>query len=512
MLTCRLVTLFALTTLAGPATASAAALAAPDDGWVAWVSWRQDRNEVWMARADGAQPRRLTNTGAGVGLVFWAPDGRWLVYGDEAGRIAAMRPDGSEERTLSKQGSPSFWLHDNSGFVVQENGDYTLVDPETGERTLLFRGADFKHFAGVSFGPNAMTHDNRYVLAGSHLFIDGYTASNGSFKSEYSAVIVDLLDKDKVYFFGTGCWPFTPPSGDLVFHICGAGGGCPTYPDVYRMSMADLLTRSSYQAEVAHPDADWGHEYNPRASTDGKWITYMSSTGCHEGSSCNYDIFIHPIGAAPSQRFRVTDHPATDAYPDMYVGPLWKRDATPRVLATPSRVTFHALGAAVTPAAHTVKIKNAGSGDLGAVQASIDPPVPWLAIETRANSFELKVIRDRGLRAGKNLAQVTVRALGAVGDPTTVPVVVLADDTYPAPAPSPSVAPSDGARPDGGLVAADGSGAALPSTGSREIAGGCHCALTNRTQPGGRGAAMTLVLAVLALGLAWRLRRLCRGA
>ena len=79
-----------------------------------------------------------------------------------------------------------------------------------------------------------------------------------------------------------GCWPFSPPQGDLVFHIC---NDCPQHPDIYRLSLADLATRSSYLPEESHPDLDWGHEYNPRVSNDNNWISYMGSTGCHDAST-----------------------------------------------------------------------------------------------------------------------------------------------------------------------------------------------------------------------------------
>jgi len=100
--------------------------------------------------------------------------------------------------------------------------------------------------------------DNHYLVAGSSPYVNGYPGANGSITTGFSAIIVDLLPKDRVYWFGLGCWPVTPPAGDLVFHAC---ADCPTRPDIVPMSLKDLATRASYAAEVAHADADWGHEY-----------------------------------------------------------------------------------------------------------------------------------------------------------------------------------------------------------------------------------------------------------
>ncbi len=430
----------------------------PADGWVIWQSNRQDaRHEVYRARADGSEITRMTQTG-GLGP-FWAPDGRWIVYRDDASIIYLMRPDGSELQTLAT-GWPCFWLHDNSGFMVAQGSAFSLYDPETKEAKLLFHTEDFPQFAGTTFQPNAMTHDNRYLLVGSHLYMTGYTGANGFFTSEYSSLVVDLFHKDRVYFVGSGCWPFSPPAGDLVFHIC---ANCPTHPDIYRMSLADLATRSSYAPEVAHEDADWGHEYNPRVSNDNRWMVYMASAGCHDGPGCDYDIWLHELGAGPSERSRVTQDPGFDGYPQIYVGPLWQKVSQPRLLLTPSRLTFYA-GADATPAAQTIKAKNSGGGTLGAVLVTPDPSAPWLDVrQADASTMTFALLSDFITR-GIQHATVTVTVDGALGSPVSVPVTLYADESFPYP---------EGGAPDSGEVDAAApqeteidSGAGTPDAGT----------------------------------------------
>jgi hypothetical protein len=326
-------------------------------------------------------------------------------------------------------------MHDNSGLLVTDgNGDASVFDPETKTARLLFRRGDLPQFAGASFLANAVTHDNRYLLVGSDIFVNGFAAENGSFKQGFSAVIVDLLHPQKTYLLGFGCWPFTPPDGDLVYHIRGDNNGdAPTWPDIYRMSLADLATRKSYSAEVSHPDADWGHEYNPRVSNDNRWISYMASTGCHEGADCNYEIFIHRVGADPGDRSRVTNETHFDGYPSMYVGPPWAKSSQPRLLLTPGRLTFHAsAGAALT--AQMVKVKNAGADALGAVTVAADPRAPWLEVSSGGDSLTFDVRSTAGLTAGRHEAKVTVAAAGAPTAPAVVPVALIADDSFPPPA------------------------------------------------------------------------------
>jgi hypothetical protein len=446
---------------------------------------------VYRARADGSEVTRMTFTG-GLGP-FWAPDGRWIVYRTDDGTIYQMRPDGSELQTLAT-GWPCFWMHDNSGFVVAETtgGLYNLYDPETKETTPLFRNDDFPQFAGTTFQPNAMTWDNRYLLLGSHLYMTGYTGANGSFTSEYSALAVDLLHKDKIYFIGTGCWPFSPPAGDLVFHICATS---PTHPDIYRMSLADLATRSSYTAEVAHPDPDWGHEYNPRVSNDNRWLVYMASAGCHDGEGCDYDIWLHELGAGTSERSRVTQDPGFDGYPQIYVGPLWQKVSQPRLLLTPARVTFFA-GVDAMPAAQTIKVKNSGDGTFGAMVVTPDPSAPWLEVwQADAGAIVFALNSDAIVR-GTLQATVMVAVDGALGSPVSVPVILYADDTFPSPEGGVSQGSDvEAGTPDPGAGNPD-AGDTVSSKGN-----GCGCALGGVPQ-----AAASLPLLGLAL-LAHCLRR-----
>jgi MYXO-CTERM domain-containing protein len=487
-----------LVTVVGPGAAGAAA---PADGLVIWESTRAEgRGEVYRARADGSEVIRLTrNTGH---RPMWSPDGRWISYYEDSGAAFLMRPDGSAVKMLSPAAIPVFWQHDNGGLVLSEGGQYWLVDPDSGERTELWKASDFPVFSGTTFQPSAMTHDNRYLLVGSHLYLNGHTGANGSFKTGFSAVIVDLLARDKVYFFGNGCWPFTPPEGSLVYHVCG-DGSCPAYPDIMRLDLTDLDTRASYQAEISHPDPDWGHEYNPRVSTDGKWIVYMTSTGCHDGYVCDYEVFLHKVGAGPGDRQRVTESPTFDGYPEMYVGPAWSPPAEPRLLLTPNRFTVYA-GASSLPATRTLKVKNGGAGALGPVSALVQPPVPWLQAEISGDVnggvggglLTLRLMASAGITRGRQEGRVLITAGGIPA--VTVPVVVMGDDSLPAATAPPEA--GDGGAGAGDANQADGATASDAAAGTGRAGGdGCDCSLGDAPARGDRWAAAGLLLIAAAL-------------
>ena len=135
-------------------------------------------------------------------------------------------------------------------------------------------------------------------------------------------MILDFNDKSKIYFFGSGCEPNTAPSGAFVYHVCGGGACDTTHPDPYRMNIADLATRKTYAPEIAHADADWGHEYFPRISNDNVWMAYGATTGCHDHDTCDYEIYLHRLGAGNSNRTRITTNTANDQWPHLFVGTL----------------------------------------------------------------------------------------------------------------------------------------------------------------------------------------------
>jgi len=302
---------------AGPARAEH-----PADGWIVWASDRQDsRHEIYLMKADGTGVTRLTTTGARMPM--WSPDGRWIAYETvPLGETRVMRWDGSEDKKIF-DGKPKFWLWDGTRVVCLDgNDDLYRVDPETGASSFWLHKNDFSHLASKSWSPTGLTADGRWLVTWTDRYRNGYSGSNGSFDAYHAAVLLDLDNKDDIWFIGSGCEPTTPPGGDWVYHVCG-GIYCDTHPDIFHMRVSDRQDRSSYSPVVAHADADWGHEYFPRISTDGEWLVYGATTGCHDHDTCDYEIFIHPLSGDNDNRERLTDDPHNDQWPHLYVGELW---------------------------------------------------------------------------------------------------------------------------------------------------------------------------------------------
>jgi len=301
----------------------------PADGWVVFASNREDsRHEIYRMKADGSEVTRLTFQGGKVPA--FSPDGAWLLYHRPAeGSIHIMRPDGGGDRKICdgatvSDGVPAFWLRDKVQLVcaAPSGGDveYYLADPLTDELVLLFKKNDFTHLQTTRFEPGGMTPDGRWLVGWAFgLYNGGYTGDNGTFDAPHSTVVLDIQDQERIYYFGPGCLSSIAPEGGLVYHVT---RDSPTVPDMARMNIDDLMTRSSYEIELSLPDAEWGHMYMPAVSNDNLWLAYAASTGCHDWYTCDYDIFLHQLGAGTTERTRLTENPANDNFPSIFIGEL----------------------------------------------------------------------------------------------------------------------------------------------------------------------------------------------
>lgn len=286
--------------------------------WITWASNREDgRHEVYLMETDKREITRLTFKGGQKPL--WAPDGRWIAYyhdGNHETRV--VRPDGSGDR-VACEGQIRYWLHNSNGFICRSGDGFYFINPEDDDpdaRRLVYRKSDFTQIFGKVFDTCGATHDGRYIVAVTDQYRNGFSGTNGDFKADWAAVALDMQHRDEIYLIGAGCQPTTPPTGNWIYHV---QRGTATSPDLSRLDIRDLKDRSSYCVEMSHKNSDWGHEYFPSVSNDNKWMIYGASTGCHDFDTCDYELFLHPLGAGSAARERLTFNKANDRWPAIYV-------------------------------------------------------------------------------------------------------------------------------------------------------------------------------------------------
>jgi hypothetical protein len=398
----------------------------PTDGWIVWMSNRKDgRHEIFLMNAAGGSVTRLTFAGGANPL--WSPDGRWISYATTSlptkGHV--IRWDGSMDKEVC-DGTPMFWMHDNTGLVCMSGKEYFLVDPETSETEFMFSSDDFAQLKGHAFGGGGITRDGKYLFGHSDSRYRGHKGDNGTYFAQGGAVmVVDIEDKGKLYFVGNGCGPTTSPSSDYLYHV--RPGQIST--DIYRLSVADLLTRSSYVPEMAINGRPFSTEYFPRVSTDGKWLTLSASDHCHDHKLCNYEIFVHRLDSSTTSRIRLTNNTDNDTNPHMYVGKLWQPSPKPVLMVAPKKIMVDIDAEEPSYEPLMVRFKNIGAGTIAQASATVvsTGDSTWLSV-TRSgwgNSQRLhNTINIERLTNGRHEAIVAVDAKGAVKSTQLYTVVV----------------------------------------------------------------------------------------
>ncbi len=403
----------------------------PAEGWVVWASNRLDGlHEIYLMSATGRDDVDVTRLTFGGGkMPIWSPDGRWIAYHHTSDNTSHVtRWDKSEDKEIFR-GPPLFWMFDNSGVVCRDGDDFFLVEPDFMETTMLFSKGDFPQLASSTMDPGGITADGRWLLAHTRLFRDGFTADNGSYKWGDSAVILDLTDPDRLYFFGPGCEPTAAPTGDQIYHVCGDFSICPTGPDLYQMNVNDFFSRTSYAPVVALPRSLFGHEYFPRVSTDNRWLVYGATDGCHDHENCNYEIFIHPLDGGISERVRITFNSRNDQWPHLFVGPLLNPESLSQLQLSQERIFFSA-NVEHDPEEQLIIAKNIGGGSLGQLKTNIQygTVAGWLSVsngEEGGAQVLVNGVRVEGLEPGTYTATVAVMEAVSLNRPRHYQVELL---------------------------------------------------------------------------------------
>jgi len=91
-----------------PKNSSMAPLFSPDGKWIAFLSDRGNKTQIYVMRADGGEPRAVTHEEEGVSFYDWHPDGKRFLF---------VRPDADGKKEVEKR---------YGGFEIDDEG-FTLL-------------------------------------------------------------------------------------------------------------------------------------------------------------------------------------------------------------------------------------------------------------------------------------------------------------------------------------------------------------------------------------------------
>jgi Tol biopolymer transport system component len=264
-----------------------------DDMWPAWspdgrhivyVSTRDGDPEIYVMKADGTEPRRLTTAQGRDAHPFWSPDGTQIVFQspreDGHTRIFLMNADGSNQRPLTENtgfcGVPT-WSPDGRWIVYQCTDDLArvgtdsqwhlfVIDAKGGARRQITYGAANDQV------PNWAPDSTRLVFHSDRSGIDQLYIMNVA--GGPATAMTSSPDPSR-----SASW--SPDGQRLFFHSARAGRPSDIYSMPSRGGDAVRLTMTSPQHGVPYASPD-GHTivFQARAE-EGSWRIWVMN---HDGS------------------------------------------------------------------------------------------------------------------------------------------------------------------------------------------------------------------------------------
>jgi Tol biopolymer transport system component len=279
------------------------------NGFIIWSTNRYGNHELVKMTLPDKNIIRFTNNPQANTFPRISPDGNQVVFN------RAQKTNVSQRDYLS-------WdiylldMHSGTEILLVENG-YAPSWSEKGNAIYFQR-------KGVSVWKYdfATTHETVVFESGKSAHTpEGVTFGMPSWSDKSLAMAVTLRDG----LYGTG---IIKTGGDVLQ----LGGGCQIqwspdgswlyYVD-HDLKMNNVFYRIDFKTrkKVLLFDSPtlYSHEYFPKLDKSGKYLVYGASTGGHELDQADYEIFLWRVGSPFDSAVRLTNDPANDCWPDIYL-------------------------------------------------------------------------------------------------------------------------------------------------------------------------------------------------
>ena len=300
------------------ARADGAELDAPiREGFVVWESNRSGNWRIWIRNLAGGQPTQLSpNEGPRIQCCpHISPDGAWIAYleleagqdayprGGAIGSMILVHPDGSGRRKILDSARNYF---ENRAAIWKTATSLIFITPE---RTTSLLDIESGVVKPLTMSP---VEDYPWLIDPS---LSWATAGDATF-APYDRERFRVLPRASL----EGCQSYFTSDGQFGFWVAAPGGPL-RWIRLDTQETGTLLKKSDSRLLP-----DRGYLYFPMISSDRRLLAFAASDDEHSHFEANYDVFVAELALDEPEVLgspvRITDHPATDRFPDVFQRPL----------------------------------------------------------------------------------------------------------------------------------------------------------------------------------------------
>lgn len=291
--------------------------AALGDGYLVWESNRSGRWRLWIRDLGGGEPRQLTPDerrwihccphvspdGEQIAFLSLPPDQDGYPAGGAVGAMRLIRPDGSGLREILTEART---YYENRAAVWRSPTELIYIEPSGHTASLDLTSGVSSRLTARPAGDSPWLINSRLTWAASGL------GGLATYDPETRLITEHTPLR--------GCQPYFSHDGRWGFWVVAPGG------PIDRLSLDSGLTSTLLRKSDQRLPAEFGYLYFPMLSRDGRLLAFAASRNEHAHFKADYEIFV--VETDPDtleilqEPVRITNHPATDRFPDVFAVPL----------------------------------------------------------------------------------------------------------------------------------------------------------------------------------------------